>query len=127
VTQNLLDDFVGDAETVKIRSQSAPKRVPAVPLNLLRFDCGPNHPTTELRVEGEHGEFEKFDPRKQIRGLTEAARQIQIEEITRDEKLPSLDQVVAAIDETRQKYIPLILAVRQEKSSGSKWNEKNRS
>jgi hypothetical protein len=43
VTQNLLDDFVGDTETVKIRSQSAPKRVPAVPWNLLRFDCGPNH------------------------------------------------------------------------------------
>jgi len=43
VTQNLLNDFAGDPETVKIRSQSAPKRVPAVPRNLLRFDCGPNH------------------------------------------------------------------------------------
>ena len=47
MTQNLLDDFVGDAETVKIRSQPAPERVPAVPRNLLRFDCGPNHFTRQ--------------------------------------------------------------------------------
>ena len=57
--------------------------------------------------------FEKFDPRKHIRGLAEAARQIQIEELIRDGKMPSLNQVVAAIDETRQKYRPRILAARK--------------
>jgi hypothetical protein len=64
--------------------------------------------------------FEKFDPKKQIRGLAEAARQIQIEELIRDGKMPSLQQVVAAIDEIGQKYRPLIFAARQKKSSGSK-------
>ena len=43
MTQNLLNDFVGNAEPVKIRSQSAPKRVPAVPRNLLRFESGLNY------------------------------------------------------------------------------------
>jgi hypothetical protein len=57
--------------------------------------------------------FEKFDPEKQIRGLAEAAKQIQAEELIRDGKMPSLDQVVAAIDETRQVYRPRILAARQ--------------
>jgi hypothetical protein len=57
--------------------------------------------------------FEKFDPRKQIRGLAEAAAQIQIEELTRDGKMVSLDQVVAAIDKTRQEYRARILAARQ--------------
>lgn len=57
--------------------------------------------------------FEKFDSRNQIQGLAEAARQIQIEELIRDGKMPSLDQVAAAIDETRQKYRPLILAAWQ--------------
>ncbi|MGB6961577.1 MAG: hypothetical protein WA748_07780 [Candidatus Acidiferrum sp.] len=47
MTQNLLDDFVGNAEPMKIRGQSAPKRVPAVPRNLLRFECGPNHFTRQ--------------------------------------------------------------------------------
>jgi hypothetical protein len=57
--------------------------------------------------------FEKFDSQKQIRGLAEAARQLQIEELTRDHKMPSLDQVVAAIDETRREYRARILAARQ--------------
>jgi len=57
--------------------------------------------------------FEKFDSRKQIRGLAEAARQIQIEELTRDGKMPSFDRVVAAIDETRHEYRARILAARQ--------------
>jgi len=61
--------------------------------------------------------FEKFDSRKQIRGLAEAARRIQIEELTRDGKMVSLDQVVAAIDETRKEYRPRILAARQKKSA----------
>ncbi len=43
MSQNLLNDFVGNAEPVKIRSQPAPKRVPAVPRNLLRFESGLNH------------------------------------------------------------------------------------
>jgi len=60
--------------------------------------------------------FEKFDSRKQIRGLAEAAGRIQIEDLIRDGKMPSLDQVIAAIDETRRKYRPLILAARQKKS-----------
>jgi hypothetical protein len=64
--------------------------------------------------------FEKFDPRKQIRGLVEAARKAHIEELIRDAKMPSFDQVVAAIDETRQKYRPRILAARQKESAGSK-------
>jgi hypothetical protein len=60
--------------------------------------------------------FEKFDSRKQIRGLAEAAVQIQIEELIRAGKMPSLDQVVAAIETTRQEYRPRILAARQRKS-----------
>jgi hypothetical protein len=64
--------------------------------------------------------FEKFDSRKQIRGLAEAARQMQIEELIRDGKMVSLDQVVAAIDETRQKYRLLILTARQKESANSK-------
>ena len=63
---------------------------------------------------------QKLDPREHIRGLAEAARQIQIEELIRDGKMPSFDQVVAAIDETRQKYRPRILAARQKKSAGTK-------
>jgi hypothetical protein len=57
--------------------------------------------------------FKKFEPREQIRGLVEAARKVQIEELIRDGKMPSFDQVVAAIDETRQEYLPRILAARQ--------------
>jgi hypothetical protein len=60
--------------------------------------------------------FEKFDSRKQIRGLAEAARQIAVEELVRDGKMPSFDQVVAAIDETHHKYRPRILAAWQKKS-----------
>jgi hypothetical protein len=40
----------GNAETVKIGCQPAPKRVPAVPRNLLRFECGPNR-FTRKQVE----------------------------------------------------------------------------
>ena len=57
--------------------------------------------------------FERFDPREHIRGLAEAARQIQIEELIRNGKMPSLDRVVAAIETTRQKYRPRILAARK--------------
>jgi len=56
--------------------------------------------------------FKKLDS-KHMQGLLEAARVIQIEELIRNGKMPSLDQVVAAIDETRQKYRPRILAARQ--------------
>jgi hypothetical protein len=59
--------------------------------------------------------FEKFDSKKHIRGLAEAAVQIQIEELIRAGKMPSLDQVVAAIETTRQEYRPRILAARQKK------------
>jgi hypothetical protein len=64
--------------------------------------------------------FKKFDAREHIRGLVEAARKIQIEELIREGKMPSCDQVVEAVDETRQKYRPLILAARQRESAGSK-------
>jgi hypothetical protein len=57
--------------------------------------------------------FEKFDSRKQIQGLAEAARQIQIEELIRAGKLPSLDQVASAIDSVRTEYQPKILAPRK--------------
>ncbi len=60
--------------------------------------------------------FEKFDPREHIRGLAEAARKILAEELIRRGEMPSLDQVVAAIDETRKKYRPLILAARQRRT-----------
>ena len=66
------------------------------------------------------GKFQKFDPEKQLRGLVEAARQIQAEELIRDGKMPSLDQVVAAIDETRREYRPRILAARHKESAGSR-------
>jgi hypothetical protein len=57
--------------------------------------------------------FEKFDPEKQIRGLAQAAAEIQAEELIRDDRMPSLDQVVGAIDKTRQEYRPRILAARK--------------
>ena len=63
--------------------------------------------------------FQKFNPRKHIRGLADAARQILAEELIRDGKMPSLDQVVEAVEETRQKYRQRILAARQ-KSDMSK-------
>ena len=64
--------------------------------------------------------FEKFDAKNQIRGLAEAARQIQIEELIREGKMPSFDQVAAAIDEVRDVYRPKILAAPQKESVGSK-------
>ena len=57
--------------------------------------------------------FEKFDSKRQIHELAEAAAEIQIEELIRDGKMPSFDQVVAAIDETRREYRARILAARQ--------------
>jgi hypothetical protein len=57
--------------------------------------------------------FEKFDSQKHIRGIVEAARQIQIEDLIRDGEMPSLDQVVDAIDETRREYRARILAARK--------------
>jgi hypothetical protein len=57
--------------------------------------------------------FEKFDATKQLQGLAEAAREILAEELIRDGKMPSFDQVVAAIDETRREYRARILAARQ--------------
>ena len=57
--------------------------------------------------------FEKFDSTKHLQGLAEAARQIQIEELIRDGKMPMFDQVVEAVEETRQKYRPRILAARK--------------
>ena len=46
--------------------------------------------------------FEKFDSRKQIRGLAEAARQIQFEELIRGGKMPSLEELCAAALEARK-------------------------
>jgi hypothetical protein len=60
--------------------------------------------------------FEKFDSKRQILELAEAAAEIQIEELIRDGKMPSFDQVVAAIDETRREYRPRILAAREKRS-----------
>ena len=57
--------------------------------------------------------FKKFDAREHIRGLAEAARKIQIEELIREGKMPSFDQVVAAIEAARREYRPRILAARQ--------------
>ena len=59
--------------------------------------------------------FEKFDFPKQIRGLAEAARQIQIEELIRDGKMPSLHEIVAVIGEARHEYRPRILAKRRKR------------
>ena len=39
--------------------------------------------------------------------------QAQIDELIRTGRMPSLDQVVAAIEETREKYRPLIIAARK--------------
>jgi hypothetical protein len=63
--------------------------------------------------------FEKFDSKKQIQGLAEAARLFQIEELIRDGQMPSLDRVIHAVQETRKKYQPRILAARQKNSSTS--------
>jgi len=57
--------------------------------------------------------FEKFDSRKQIRGLAEAARQILAEELIREQQVPLSDQIIAVIDETRREYRPRTLAARQ--------------
>jgi hypothetical protein len=57
--------------------------------------------------------FEKFDAQNQIRGLAEAARQIQIEELIHDGKMVSFDRVVAAIETTRHEYRSRILAARK--------------
>jgi hypothetical protein len=55
--------------------------------------------------------FEKLDPREHIRGLADAARQILAEELIRDGKMPSFDQLVTAIDEARHECHPRIDAV----------------
>jgi len=47
--------------------------------------------------------FEKFDPQKQIHGLAEAARKVLAEELISNGEMPSLDEVVVAIDETRKR------------------------
>jgi hypothetical protein len=61
--------------------------------------------------------FEKFDPREHIRGLADAARQILAEELIRQGKMPPFDQVAEAVEETRKKYLPRIVAARQKKKS----------
>jgi hypothetical protein len=60
--------------------------------------------------------FEKFDSKTHIAGLAEAARQIQAEELIRDSKMPSLEEVVAAIEETRREYGPRVAGARQKRS-----------
>jgi hypothetical protein len=57
--------------------------------------------------------FQKLDPREHIRGLADAARQILAEELIRQGKMPTFDQVVEAVEETRKKYLPCILAARK--------------
>jgi hypothetical protein len=42
--------------------------------------------------------FEKFDSKKHIAGLADAAMKSQAEELIREGRMPSLDQVVAAIE-----------------------------
>jgi hypothetical protein len=69
-------------------------------------------------------EFERLNSKKHLEGLAEAARKVLAEELVREGRMPSFDQVAGAIDETRQKYRPLILAARQKKSSGSKRERK---
>jgi hypothetical protein len=59
--------------------------------------------------------FEKLDSGNHIAGLAEAARQIQVEELIREGEMPSLDQVAAAIEETRREYRPGILAARKKR------------
>ena len=44
--------------------------------------------------------FKKFDSKEQIAGLADAALQIQVEDLVRAGKMPSLAQVVDAIEET---------------------------
>jgi hypothetical protein len=63
MSQNLLNDFVGNAEPVKIRSRPAPKRVPAVPRNLLRFESGLNHFSHQcVEVQRVAQRFRKINP-----------------------------------------------------------------
>lgn len=57
--------------------------------------------------------FETFYSRKQIRGLAEASLQIQAEELIRAGKMPSRDEVVAAICDTRCEYHQRILTARK--------------
>jgi len=61
--------------------------------------------------------FERCDSRRHIAGLAEAARQIQIDELIRAGKMPSLDQVLLAVEETKKNYRSRILAARQKKSN----------
>ena len=60
--------------------------------------------------------FKPFNPVKHLSGLTKAARQILAEELIRKQQMPLFDQVVAAIDETRQEYRPRILAARKRRT-----------
>ena len=57
--------------------------------------------------------FEKSDSRTQIRGLAEASLQIQAEELIRAGKMPSRDEVVAAICNTQREYRHRILTARK--------------
>ena len=57
--------------------------------------------------------FEKFDSRKHIVGLAEAALQIQAEELIRAGKMPSLQELMAAIESVRAEYAPKIMEARR--------------
>lgn len=57
--------------------------------------------------------FKKLDPQEHVRGLADAARLIQIEELIRAGRMPSPVQLEVAIAETREKYRTEILAARK--------------
>jgi hypothetical protein len=44
--------------------------------------------------------FKAFNPREHISGLAEAALRVQAEELVRSGKMPSLAQIVGAMEET---------------------------
>jgi hypothetical protein len=59
--------------------------------------------------------FEKFDSKKQIAGLGEAALQIQAEELIRGGMMPDLGTVLRVVAKTREKYVPLVEAARRKR------------
>jgi hypothetical protein len=63
--------------------------------------------------------FQKFDSREHIRGLAEAARKSVAEKLIRENRMPSLSEVIVAVEETKKKYRPRILAARKKNSAES--------
>jgi len=57
--------------------------------------------------------FKKFDWREHIHGLAEAALKVRAQELIREGKMPSLEQLRSVVAETRRKFRRRITEARQ--------------